>query len=126
MSKHSELQIIEIEERLRQAMLNSDVAELEALIAPELIFTSYLGQLVSKQQDLAMHQSGKLKFSALMPSERHIQIGEGFSVVSVKMHILGRYEGAEIDDLYRFTRVWAVSSAGLLQVIAGHVCVVST
>jgi len=59
MSKHSELQIIEIEERLRQAMLNSDVAELDALIAPELIFTSYLGQLVSKQQDLAIHQSGR-------------------------------------------------------------------
>ena len=126
MSKHSELQIIEIEERLRQAMLNSDVAELEVLIAPELIFTSYLGQLVSKQQDLAIHQSGMLKFSTLIPSERYIQINEGFSVVSVKMHILGSYEGAEIDQQYRFTRVWAVSSAGSLQVIAGHVCVVST
>jgi Domain of unknown function (DUF4440) len=126
MIKHSELQIIEIEERLRQAMLNSDVAELEALIAPELIFTSYLGQLVSKQQDLAIHQSGMLKFSALMPSEQHIQINEGFSVVSVKMHILGSYEGAKIDQRYRFTRVWAVSSAGSLQVIAGHVCMVST
>ncbi len=53
MSKHSKSEIIEIEERLRKAMLNSDVAELDTLIAPELIFTSYLGQLVSKQQDLA-------------------------------------------------------------------------
>lgn len=126
MSKSSELKIIEIEERLRQAMLNSDVAELEALIAPELIFTSYLGQLVSKQQDIAIHQSGRLKFSALMPSERYIQLNEGFSVVSVKMHILGSYEGTEIDQHYRFTRVWAVSSAGSLQVIVGHVCVVLT
>jgi hypothetical protein len=126
MSKHSELQIIEIEERLRRAMLNSDVAELDALIAPELIFTSYLGQLVSKQQDIAIHQSGMLKFSALMPSEQYIQPNEGFSVVSVKMHILGSYEGAEIDQHYRFTRVWAISSAGSLQVIAGHVCVIAT
>lgn len=126
MSKYSESQIIEIEERLRQAMLNSDVAELDALIAPELIFTSYLGQLVSKQQDIAIHQSGILKFRALMPSERHIQINEGFSIVSVQMHILGSYEGTEIDQHYRFTRVWSVSSAGSLQVIAGHVSVVST
>ena len=46
MNKHSESQIIAIEERLRQAMLNSDVVELDALIAPDLIFTSYLGHLV--------------------------------------------------------------------------------
>ncbi|NJK69376.1 MAG: nuclear transport factor 2 family protein [Microcoleus sp. CSU_2_2] len=126
MSKHSESQILEIEERLRQAMLNSDVAELDALIAPELIFTSYLGQLVSKQQDLAIHQSGTLNCRALTPSERHIQLNEGFSVVSVKMHILGSYEGTEIDEHYRFTRVWSVSSTGSLQIVAGHVGMVST
>jgi Domain of unknown function (DUF4440) len=126
MSKHSESQIIEIEERLRQAMLNSDVAELDALIAPELLFTSYLGQLVSKQQDLAMHQSGTIKIGSITPSERHIQLNEGFSVVSVKMHILGSYEGIENEGFFRFTRIWAVSSVGSLQIIAGHVSVVST
>jgi hypothetical protein len=126
MSRHSESQIIEIEERLRQAMLSSNVAELNALIAPELIFTSYLGQLVSKQQDLAIHQSGILIFRTLTPSEQHIQLNEGFSIVSVKMHILGSYEGTEIDQYFRFTRVWAISSVGSLQIIAGHVGVVSS
>jgi len=125
MNKHSESQIIAIEERLRQAMLNSDVVELDALIAPDLIFTSYLGHLVSKQQDLAIHQSGVLKFRELTPSERHIQLNEGFSVVSVKMHILGSYEGVEIDQQYRFTRVWSVSTARSLQIMAGHVGVAS-
>jgi hypothetical protein len=126
MSKHTESQIIAMEERLRQAMLNSDVAELDALIAPELIFTNYLGQLVSKEQDLDIHRSGILSFRELMPSERCIQLNEGCSVVSVKIHILGSYAGAEIDELYRFTRVWAISSSGILQIIAGHVGVVAT
>jgi Domain of unknown function (DUF4440) len=126
MSKHTESQIIAMEERLRQAMLNSDVAELDALIAPELIFTNYLGQLVSKQQDLEIHRSGVLDFRELMPSERCIQLNEGCSVVSVKMHVLGSYVGAEIDEQYRFTRVWAVASSRTLQVIAGHVGVVVT
>jgi hypothetical protein len=121
MSKHTESQITEIEERLRQAMLKSDVGELDALIAPELIFTSYLGQLVTKEQDLAIHQSGILNFRELIPSEQHIQLNEGFSVVSVKMHILGSYEGAEVDQYYRFTRIWAISTTGSLQIVAGHV-----
>lgn len=125
MSKHSELQIIEVEERLRQAMLKSDVAELDALIAPELIFTSFTGQLVSKQEDIDIHRSGILDFRELTPSERQIQVNEGFSVVSVKIHIVGSYAGDEVDQNFRFTRVWAVSSAGTLQIVAGHVGMVA-
>ncbi len=126
MNKPTEAQIITLEERLRQAMLKSDVAELDALIAPELIFTSYLGHRVTKEEDLAIHRSGILDFRELTPSERQIQLNEGFSVVSVKIHIMGSYESAEIDQSLRFTRVWAVSSTGNLQIVAGHVGVVQS
>ncbi|MGL5873647.1 MAG: nuclear transport factor 2 family protein [Xenococcaceae cyanobacterium] len=126
MSKHSEAKIAEIEERLRQAMLKSDVAELDALIAPELIFTNHLGQLVSKQQDLDTHRAGMLKLRELMPSDRRIQLNEGFSVVSVQMHLLGSYDGAAIDVNIRYTRVWSVSSAGTLQIVAGQASIVSS
>lgn len=114
-------QILAIEERLRQAMLTSHVAELDELIAPELIFTNYSGQLVTKQQDLAIHQSGILKFSALTPSEQQIQCHDGYAIVSVRMDILGHYDGQAIEQAYRFTRIWGVSSRGTLQVVAGHI-----
>ena len=126
MGKHSESDIIELEERLRQAMLKSDVAELDALIAPELLFTSHLGQLVSKEQDLAIHRSGTLKLTELHPSEQSIHLNEGFSVVSVQMHLLGLYADAAVDEHIRYTRVWSLSSAGSLQVVAGHASVVSS
>jgi Domain of unknown function (DUF4440) len=126
MNKPTELQIVEIEERLRQAMLKSDVAELDALIASELIFTSYLGQLVSKKQDLDMHRSGRIKIESITPSERQIQLNDGFSVVSVRMYISGSYEGTEMESDFRFTRVWTVSSVGLLQIVAGHVGMVAS
>jgi Domain of unknown function (DUF4440) len=124
MSQHSQSQIVELEERLRQAMLNSDVAELDALIAPELIFTNHFGHLFTKQQDLDIHQSGSLKFREITHSEQQIQLNEGFSVVSVKKHLCGSYQGAEFDDMIRFTRVWAISSMGSLQIVAGHSSVV--
>ena len=125
MSKHSESQIAELEERLRKAMLSSDVAELDVLIAPELLFTNYLGQLVSKQQDLDIHQSGSLKFTELTPSDQRIQLYEGFSVVSVQMHLQGSFGGTPMDEHIRFTRVWSISSAGFLQIVVGHASVVS-
>jgi Domain of unknown function (DUF4440) len=119
----SELQIIELEERLQQAMLQSNVAELDTLIAPELIFTNHFGQLVTKAEDLESHRSATLKFTALTPSDRQIQCHETFAIVSVLMHLQGTYNDAEFDQTIRFTRVWATSSMGSLQIVAGHTSV---
>jgi Domain of unknown function (DUF4440) len=120
MSDIIQSQIIELEEQLRQAMLHSNVAELDALIAPELLFTNHLGQIFSKQDDLDTHRSGKFKFTEITPSDRHIQLNHGFTVVSVLMHIIGSYDGTPVEQDIRFTRVWAISTAGSIQIIAGH------
>ena len=58
MTETVETQIINIEERLRQAMLASNVSVLNELLAPEIIITNHLGQLLEKQDDLAAHESG--------------------------------------------------------------------
>ena len=120
MSLELQSKIVELEERLRQAMLRSEVTVLDELIAPELIFTNHLGQLITKQDDLAAHQSGALRLQALTPSEQHIQIEQGFVVVSVLMHLLGTYKDTPIDFSIRYTRIWAAASSGAMQIIAGH------
>jgi hypothetical protein len=112
--------VIELEERLRQAMLHFDVIELDALIAPELLFTNHFGQVVSKHEDLESHSSGRFKFIELTPSDRQIQLNDGFTVVSVLMHIVGSYEGTPVETNIRFTRVWAISTNGSIQIVAGH------
>jgi hypothetical protein len=48
--------ILELEERLRFAMCNSDIDELDNLLADNLIFTNHLGQVVSKTEDLESHR----------------------------------------------------------------------
>jgi hypothetical protein len=126
MSDNLQSQIIELEERLRQAMLHSDVTELDALIAPELLFTNHLGQIFSKQEDLNAHRSGKFKFTEITPSDRHIQINPGFTVVSVLMHIVGSYDGTQVEQDIRFTRVWAISTTGSIQIIAGHTSAITS
>ena len=120
MSSQLQAQIIEVEERLRQAMLHNDVRVLDELIAPELLFTTHFGQLASKADDLAAHQARLLRLKILEPSERHILIQPGFAVVSVLMHLVGTYEGTPIDQRIRYTRVWSISPDGSMQIIAGH------
>ena len=60
MREHSpiEQKIRQLEERLRQAMLKSDVAELDALIDDRLLFIGPDGAVFSKKDDLDLHRSG--------------------------------------------------------------------
>jgi ketosteroid isomerase-like protein len=113
-------QIVEQEERLRQAMLHSDTAMLDELIAPELVFTNHFGQTVSKQDDLALHRSGVLRLRSLEPAQQRVQCHPGFAIVSVLMHLQGDFEGAPIDLHIRYTRIWAPGADGALRIVAGH------
>lgn len=120
MNASLEAQVIEAEERLRQAMLHNDVAALDELISHDLLFTGHLGQLATKEDDLAAHRARLLRVTDMEPSERHIQLHADFAVVSVLMHLRGSYDGTPIDQRMRYTRVWALSSGGRLQIVAGH------
>ncbi|MCL6484569.1 MAG: nuclear transport factor 2 family protein, partial [Janthinobacterium lividum] len=44
----TQAQVLDAEERLRLAMLASDVAALNILLADQLLFTNHLGHLLSK------------------------------------------------------------------------------
>ena len=120
MNSQFEAQIVDAEERLRQAMLNNDVAVLDELIAPDLLFTTHWGQLASKADDLASHRARALRLTKLEPSQRRIQLYPAFAVVSVLMHLVGSYEGTPIDQHIRYTRVWSKTPEGAVQIIAGH------
>jgi len=77
MSNPIETQIANSEKLLRLAMLRSDVNTLNELLAPELIFTNHLGQVMTKQDDLVAHESGAIKIEVITPSEEYILlIGE--------------------------------------------------
>ena len=120
MNTNLQAQIMEVEERLRQAMLHDDIGVLEELISPEILFTNHVGQLVSKTEDLAFHRAGILRLKTMEPSQQHIQLHQNFIVVSVLMHLVGTYEGTPVDQRIRYTRVWAIAPNGSIQIIAGH------
>ena len=101
-------------------MLRSDIAALGELLAPDLIFTNHLGQLLGKDDDLASHRSGALKIVSLEPSEQQVRILTEVAVVSVRMQLTGSYEGAPASGDFRFTRVWSRSRQGKWQVVAAH------
>ena len=124
MSNSIEAQIFKAEELLRMAMLDSDVKVLDELLAPELIFTNHLGQVLGKQDDLAAHQSGKFKIETLTPSDQRIQVIDSVAIVTVQVYLSGSYEGNSFDNHLRFTRIWTLCSDNSWQIVAAHSSVV--
>lgn len=125
MNKTVETQIIKVEERLRLAMIASELSTLNELLAPEIIITSHLGELLGKQDDLAAHESGLIRINELKPSEQHIQIHGKVAIVSVRMQLSGSYNNKSTNGDFRFTRVWAISSSGTWHIIAAHISILS-
>lgn len=80
-----ETEIIACEKRLYAAMLASDIVVLQELIADELLFVGPAGEMVSKQMDLALHRSGKLKVAQLEPKEQEIRCLDNTAVVVTKI-----------------------------------------
>jgi len=119
-----EMQIIEHEEKLKHAMLQSDVSTLDKLLASDLIFTNHLGQLMTKQDDLKAHESGMLKIDKISLSDIKVLMNSAISVVSVQAHIVGKFHDKVSENNFRFTRVWRKVSNDTWQIIAGHSSIV--
>jgi hypothetical protein len=112
--------IKELEEQLKNAMYTSDVATLDWLLSPDLIFINHLGQVVSKFQEIELHKSGLLKIRSLETLEEISNVTDKTMVVSVLVKLLGTYDGNCANGNFRFTRVWALNTESHWQVIAAQ------
>lgn len=109
-----------LEEKLRHAMLTSDISALDELVADDLVFTMHTGLVVNKQYDLEAHRSGVFRFTKVDTSDRQIHQYGDCVVVTLKAELAGTHNGQAFSETYRFTRVW-VQRQNRWQVVAGHV-----
>jgi ketosteroid isomerase-like protein len=123
-SESQATEIVRLEETLRQAMLASDVEQLDRLIADDLIFTDHTGQRQTKHSDLAAHRSGLLKLKQLDPLDRVVRSYGETAVVAVRLAVKGAFDGAEFSNVLCFTRVW-VKRGKLWIIVAVHSSAVS-
>lgn len=120
MTEPIDLYIRGLERRLLDAMRDSDLGELDALLADDLVFTDHLGALWGKQDDLGAHRSGAIKVRAIEASQERVQVHDGVAVVNVRLSISGTFGGEEASGVFRFTRVWVPVREGRWQVVAAH------
>ena len=125
MTPDIETQIRACETRLYAAMLASDVAELDALIADDLLFAGPTGELATKAMDLELHRSGGMRLREFVPKELEIRVwSEHFALASAKIFLSGTFLGNDFAGDYRYTRVWRKGEKGW-QIAGGSVIAMS-
>ena len=119
--------IVALEAELRLAQLRADVPVLDRLIAEELLFTGPDGQLGTKAEDLAAHESGVVRFRTHEPQELRVRaVGDDVRVAALRAFLTVEVGGTPYSGVYRYTRVWARERGSPWRIVAGHVCAVTS
>lgn len=113
-------EIIQLEEKLRQAMLTNDVDVLDKLINQNLSFITPDGNVATKEMDLQAHKAKLQIITELNPAEQNITIKNGTAIVTVKIQISGTFANTDISGTYRYLRIWQQINDSW-QIIAGSV-----
>ncbi|MEG0186511.1 MAG: nuclear transport factor 2 family protein, partial [Stenotrophomonas sp.] len=99
-------EIREREEALRIAMLTSDVATLDALIADELIFVGPSGEVFGKQDDLALHRSGRQRLSVAEWQSVDVVLHDQAAIALTTAKLAGTFDGTAFSGRFRYCRFW--------------------
>ena len=117
------LEVEQLEERMRRAMLAGDLAALDDLVSERLRFVAPDGANLDKQTDLAAHRSGTLRLVQLDAQERHSELCGDVALVNVAMAVEGNFAGQDFRGRFRYTRVWH-RQGERTRIIAGQMCAI--
>jgi hypothetical protein len=107
------------EEKLRRAMLSSNLIVLDELIDDNLIFVNHFGQILTKENDMETHRSGTLHFTELNVLERTVKLLNHAAVTVTRIRLKGTFAKEPIGGEMCYTRVWEERD-GKIKIIAGH------
>lgn len=110
-------QIDRLEEKWRDAILKSDVAVLETLLADDYIGIMANGTLETKDQTLEDVRAGKRHFTTLDISDRKVRFYGRTALVTCLVQVEGTSPDGSVSGTYRYTRVYAKDARGVWKIV---------
>jgi ketosteroid isomerase-like protein len=110
-------EVLQAEERWIAAVTHQDLAALEEILSPDLIYTHSSGTVEDKSQNMAAIGSGKLRYDVVKYDAPVIRIYGITAVVATKVAMSGASKGQPFDVQLRLLHVW-VQEAGKWWLVA--------
>lgn len=117
-SEDNKSTVLEAEESLVKAMLDSDLNLLASLLHHNMRFAIPTGDVITKAVELDNYESGKMLVSEVSIQSREITEVGDHSIVSAITLLKGSFAGNRIEGKFKFIRIWEMTKDGP-QVVAG-------
>jgi ketosteroid isomerase-like protein len=104
--EHAEQVVLRLADAWASAELRGDTAFLERTLAGDFIGIGPLGFMLTKQEWLARHQSGDLKYESFNLDEVKVRVYNDAAVLTGRQVQNGAYRGNSIQAQFRTTLVF--------------------
>jgi ketosteroid isomerase-like protein len=111
-------EIDQLEQSWRDALINRNVAAMQALLADDYISISANGTLQSKEQTLANLRTGGLHFKTMEFSDRKVRFYGNTALVTSRAEVSGSGADGDLSGSYRYTRVYVRDDHGAWKVVS--------
>ncbi|GAA3927675.1 nuclear transport factor 2 family protein [Luteimonas lutimaris] len=101
-------------------MLAGDADALARLIDDDLVFVGPSGEVLGKEDDLALHRSGRQRIDAIDYVSVRIVMREQSAVTLVTADLEGSFDGSAFRGRFRYCRFWRKTANGW-KVLGGSV-----
>jgi ketosteroid isomerase-like protein len=120
--KHeSRHEIDQLEEAWRVALLKSNAAQMESLLADDYMAITASGTLQTKEQALDNLRSGRTHFTQLEISDRKVRFYGTTALVTSVAEVQGTTSEGDVSGSYRYTRVYVRDAQGAWKVVSFEV-----
>ena len=115
-AQNHDREIIDLENQIAQAILNSDASFVERVFADDFFYTGIRGEVRAKQDIVNDLKSGELKFELMKFDDIKVRHFGETAVVTGLATTKGRGPKGEITGRFRYTRIY-VKRQGAWQLI---------
>lgn len=99
--------ITEIEQRFTTALLKKDVAEVNELLADDIIHIGFEGQIAEKTEYMAFFKRDTWQYKKYEPSDLAVKVLGNVAVVTGRVHRTIVIDTTETTGSFAFTHVWS-------------------
>ena len=111
-------EIDHLEDDWRNAVLNKNVAALDALLSDDYMAITARGMLQSKDETLAGMRSGNLRIKSIEFSDRKVRFYGTTALVTSRAAVKGSGPDGDISGNYRYTRVYVRDEKGSWRIVS--------
>ena len=104
--EHAEQEVLHLVDAWAAAELSGDAAFLEGILVDDFIGIGPLGFMLTRQEWLARHQSGDLKYEAFNLDEIRVRVYNDAAILTGRQVQKGAYRGNSIQGQFRITLVF--------------------